>query len=88
MKLDDIYIRCFNLDTDVDVYIFTSLEAFKKSKENKAVYKFNILKQERLGKLDVPAFKLAGFGLRGRKKLFSKIYIFDPKFDMKLISEM
>lgn len=83
MKLNDIYVRCFNLDTAVTVYIFTSLNDFKRSKESKAVYKFDILKREDLGDYVVTAFKLAGFGFeRGNaNRLAHKLYVYDPKFD-------
>lgn len=85
MKLNDIYVRCFNLDTSVSVYIFTSLKDFKKSRESKAVYKFIILDREDLGDYEAPCFKLAGFELGNPNKLAHKIYIYDPKFDVSKV---
>lgn len=77
MTLNDIYVRCFNLDVNIDVYIFDSFEGFRHSKEREAIYKFDMLEREDLGDTVVAAFKLAGFKPSSNsKRTFTKLYVY------------
>ena len=100
MKLNDVYVRCFNLDVNIDVYIFTSFDGFKNSKEREAIFKFDMLAREDLGGMDITAFKLASFKHPSNKdsgshtsktpnaRMATKLYVYVPEFDMNLIGKV